>query len=59
MQFHFSFRPKWEGGQYEGDEHSRLEALHLAEKLGADYIDFELKVMLRYWYFTYRNKSID
>ncbi|XWS42672.1 hypothetical protein CRYUN_Cryun16bG0034200 [Craigia yunnanensis] len=38
------YRPKWEGGQYEGDEHSRLEALHLATEMGADYIDFELKV---------------
>ncbi|KAB5556305.1 hypothetical protein DKX38_007214 [Salix brachista] len=38
------YRPKWEGGQYEGDEHKRLEALRLAHDLGADYIDFELKV---------------
>lgn len=37
-------RPKWEGGRYEGDEDTRLEALHLAHELGADYIDFELKV---------------
>lgn len=40
-------RPKWAGGLYEGDEHKRLEALHLAEDLGADYVDFELKVV--YW----------
>ncbi|XP_021282922.1 bifunctional 3-dehydroquinate dehydratase/shikimate dehydrogenase, chloroplastic-like isoform X3 [Herrania umbratica] len=38
------YRPKWEGGQYEGDENSRLEALCLAREMGADYIDFELKV---------------
>ncbi|KAJ6996139.1 bifunctional 3-dehydroquinate dehydratase/shikimate dehydrogenase [Populus alba x Populus x berolinensis] len=38
------YRPKWEGGQYEGDEHRRLEALRLANDLGADYIDLELKV---------------
>ncbi|KAH9754555.1 Shikimate dehydrogenase [Citrus sinensis] len=38
------YRPKWAGGLYEGDEHKRLEALHLAEDLGADYVDFELKV---------------
>ncbi|GMY21248.1 bifunctional 3-dehydroquinate dehydratase/shikimate dehydrogenase, chloroplastic-like [Fagus crenata] len=38
------YRPKWEGGQYEGDEHSRLQTLNLAKELGADYIDFELKV---------------
>ncbi|KAF8394499.1 hypothetical protein HHK36_020709 [Tetracentron sinense] len=38
------YRPKWEGGQYEGDETRRLDALCLARELGADYIDFELKV---------------
>ncbi|KAI5566542.1 hypothetical protein BDE02_13G027600 [Populus trichocarpa] len=38
------YRPRWEGGQYEGDEHTRLEALRLAHELGADYIDVELKV---------------
>ncbi|KAG4111425.1 hypothetical protein ERO13_D13G103600v2 [Gossypium hirsutum] len=38
------YRPKWDGGLYEGDEHSRLQALRLAAELGADYIDFELKV---------------
>lgn len=38
------YRPKWAGGQYEEDESSRLEALHLANDLGADYIDVEFKV---------------
>ncbi|KAJ6384404.1 hypothetical protein OIU78_027671 [Salix suchowensis] len=38
------YRPRWEGGQYEGDEHTRLEALRLAHDLGADYTDVELKV---------------
>ncbi|XP_062144759.1 bifunctional 3-dehydroquinate dehydratase/shikimate dehydrogenase, chloroplastic-like [Alnus glutinosa] len=38
------YRPKWEGGLYEGDEHTRVETLQLAKELGADYIDFELKV---------------
>ncbi|XP_030460756.1 bifunctional 3-dehydroquinate dehydratase/shikimate dehydrogenase, chloroplastic-like isoform X2 [Syzygium oleosum] len=38
------YRPKCEGGLYEGDETARLEALHSALKLGADYVDFELKV---------------
>ena len=38
------YRPKWEGGQYEGDEKKRQEALILAMELGADYIDVELKV---------------
>ncbi|KAH0933910.1 hypothetical protein HID58_011027 [Brassica napus] len=36
--------PKWEGGQYEGDENERLDALRLAMELGADYIDVELQV---------------
>ncbi|KAJ4968943.1 hypothetical protein NE237_015644 [Protea cynaroides] len=40
----FTYRPKWEGGQYEGDETRRLDALRLAMELGADYIDVELKV---------------
>uniref|UniRef100_A0A0D3B9Z2 shikimate dehydrogenase (NADP(+)) n=2 Tax=Brassica oleracea var. oleracea TaxID=109376 RepID=A0A0D3B9Z2_BRAOL len=40
----FTYRPKWEGGQYEGDEKERLDALRLAMELGADYIDVELQV---------------
>ncbi|OAY35077.1 bifunctional 3-dehydroquinate dehydratase/shikimate dehydrogenase, chloroplastic [Manihot esculenta] len=40
----FTYRPIWEGGQYEGDETSRLDALRLAMELGADYIDVELQV---------------
>lgn len=40
-------RPIWEGGQYEGDETSRLDALRLAMELGADYIDVELQVALQ------------
>jgi 3-dehydroquinate dehydratase/shikimate dehydrogenase len=38
------YRPKWEGGMYEGDELTRLEALYLAKDLGAEYIDLELQV---------------
>ncbi|KAJ0753277.1 putative 3-dehydroquinate dehydratase, Shikimate dehydrogenase (NADP(+)) [Helianthus annuus] len=38
------FRPKWDGGLYDGDEKSRLEALMLAKELGAEYIDLELQV---------------
>ena len=38
------FRPTWEGGQYDGDERKRLDALRLAIELGADYIDVELQV---------------
>ncbi|XP_057957467.1 bifunctional 3-dehydroquinate dehydratase/shikimate dehydrogenase, chloroplastic-like isoform X3 [Malania oleifera] len=40
----FTYRPKWEGGQYDGDEDRRLDALRLAMELGADYIDVELQV---------------
>ncbi|OVA04377.1 Dehydroquinase class I [Macleaya cordata] len=44
LQTLITFRPKWEGGQYEGDETERLDALRLAIELGADYIDVELQV---------------
>ncbi|XP_010546914.1 PREDICTED: bifunctional 3-dehydroquinate dehydratase/shikimate dehydrogenase, chloroplastic [Tarenaya hassleriana] len=40
----FTYRPKWEGGQYEGDETERQDVLRLAMELGADYIDVELQV---------------
>lgn len=39
-----TFRPTWEGGQYDGDESKRRSALCRAMELGADYIDIELKV---------------
>eukprot|EP01018_Ginkgo_biloba_P017350 Gb_24244 [translate_table: standard] len=39
-----TYRPKWEGGAYEGDEGERLDTLRLALELGADYIDVELQV---------------
>ncbi|KAF7852160.1 hypothetical protein BT93_L0549 [Corymbia citriodora subsp. variegata] len=32
----FTYRPKWEGGQYDGDDNSRLDSLRLAMELGAD-----------------------
>lgn len=51
----FTYRPTWEGGQYEGDEKSRFSALHLAMELGADYIDVELKAM--HEFNSYRNGS--
>jgi 3-dehydroquinate dehydratase/shikimate dehydrogenase len=41
MWFH---RPKWEGGEYEGEDEPRFEALQLAMELGAEYVDIELKV---------------
>ncbi|KAM7257698.1 hypothetical protein ACFE04_013439 [Oxalis oulophora] len=40
----FTYRPNWEGGQYDGDENERRDALRLAMELGADYIDIELQV---------------
>ncbi|KAL9241947.1 hypothetical protein vseg_015998 [Gypsophila vaccaria] len=40
----FTYRPKWEGGQYEGDERRRLDVLRLAMEQGADYVDVELQV---------------
>ncbi|KAL6535357.1 hypothetical protein OROMI_026731 [Orobanche minor] len=40
----FTYRPIWEGGQYDGDENSRFNALKLAMELGADHIDIELRV---------------
>lgn len=40
----FTYRPTWEGGQYVGDDKSRLDVLRLAMELGADYIDVELQV---------------
>ncbi|KAJ9131543.1 hypothetical protein P3X46_035198 [Hevea brasiliensis] len=39
-----TYRPKWEGGEYDGDESKRQEALRLAMELGSDFIDVELKV---------------
>ncbi|WCJ23565.1 Shikimate dehydrogenase (NADP(+)) [Euphorbia peplus] len=40
----FTYRPKWEGGEYDGDENQRLDVLRLAMELGADYVDVELQV---------------
>lgn len=48
-------RPKWEGGQYDGDEKQRLEALRLAMELGADYVDVEFQVLLPYECITSKN----
>ncbi|XP_023007436.1 bifunctional 3-dehydroquinate dehydratase/shikimate dehydrogenase, chloroplastic-like isoform X2 [Cucurbita maxima] len=44
----FTYRPKWEGGQYDGDENQRLEVLRLAMELGADYVDVELQVARKF-----------
>ena len=37
-----TYRPDWEGGQYGGDEDTRLAMLVEAVRLGAEYIDIEL-----------------
>eukprot|EP00249_Psilotum_nudum_P017054 c26130_g1_i3 orf=338-1879(+) len=39
-----TYRPKWEGGEYEGDDKLRLDALQLAADLGAEFVDVELQV---------------
>ncbi|XP_030551132.1 bifunctional 3-dehydroquinate dehydratase/shikimate dehydrogenase, chloroplastic isoform X2 [Rhodamnia argentea] len=44
----FTYRPKWEGGQYDGDDKSRLDTLRLAMELGADYVDVELQVAFEF-----------
>lgn len=44
-----SFRPFWEGGQYDGDENKRQDALRLAMHLGASYVDIELEVTSPVW----------
>ncbi|KAH9322627.1 hypothetical protein KI387_017266 [Taxus chinensis] len=38
-----TYRPKWEGGEYEGEEVARLDTLRLALELGADFVDVELQ----------------
>lgn len=38
-----TYRPKWEGGAYEGNEEIRLNTLRLALEMGADYVDVELQ----------------
>ncbi|XP_076948340.1 bifunctional 3-dehydroquinate dehydratase/shikimate dehydrogenase, chloroplastic-like [Bidens hawaiensis] len=38
------YRPKRDGGLYDGDEKTRQEVLILAKELGAEYIDLELQV---------------
>lgn len=43
---HAPFRPKWEGGEYDGDESKRQDALRMAIELGANFVDVELKVYL-------------
>jgi 3-dehydroquinate dehydratase / shikimate dehydrogenase len=37
-----TFRPKWEGGRYEGEEAPRLAALKWASLLGARFVDVEV-----------------
>ncbi|KAK4851772.1 hypothetical protein QYF36_018315 [Acer negundo] len=44
-----TYRPKWEGGQYDGDESTRQETLRIAMELGTDYLDVELKVAQEFY----------
>lgn len=44
-----TYRPRREGGQYDGDEETRLEVLHRAVRLGAEYIDVEYDVPSANW----------
>ncbi|KAF8776504.1 hypothetical protein HU200_003215 [Digitaria exilis] len=46
-----TYRPKWEGGQYEGEDEPRFEALLLAMELGAEYVDIEFKVADKFLHF--------
>ncbi len=38
----FTYRPRWEGGAFDGNEMERLEILKYALRLGASFIDIEL-----------------
>lgn len=40
-----TYRPRSEGGNYEGDETERLNALSMAYDMGADFIELELQAM--------------
>ncbi|GJN31871.1 hypothetical protein PR202_gb20324 [Eleusine coracana subsp. coracana] len=51
-----TYRPNWEGGQYEGDDTTRFETLRLAMELGVDYVDIELKVADKFINFISGNK---
>ncbi|XP_062198894.1 bifunctional 3-dehydroquinate dehydratase/shikimate dehydrogenase, chloroplastic-like isoform X1 [Phragmites australis] len=51
-----TYRPNWEGGQYEGDDTTRFETLRLAMELGVDYVDIELKVADKFISFLSGNK---
>lgn len=41
LPFIVTYRPKWEGGLYEGEEAARLRTLRQAAELGAPFIDVE------------------
>lgn len=43
LPYIITFRPTWEGGNYDGPEHMRLAVLQYAAMKGAPYIDVELK----------------
>ena len=39
-----TYRPSWEGGQYQGEDAPRLAALKLAMEVGAAYVDVEFLI---------------
>jgi 3-dehydroquinate dehydratase I len=43
----FTNRPLWEGGRFAGKKEERLEPLIEAVRLGADYVDLELRAALK------------
>ena len=44
-----TYRPTWEGGQYDGDESERLATLWRAHELGAAYVDCEVAAAERFF----------
>lgn len=52
-----TYRPIWEGGEYDGDEVPRLDALRLAINLGADFVDVELQVAPKFLASLHDRKS--
>lgn len=42
----FNCRATSEGGQYDSDAQTRLDTLQLAKKLGSEYVEYDLKVII-------------
>ncbi len=49
------FRPSWEGGEYKGDEESRLQVLRKVVELDADFVDVELQVSAHFSFTCFGN----